>query len=84
MMSMKPPKFSGGKGLSLPHPGNTPIVNHNNFTDATPTLGAPSSTYSPSGGDGGPQPKGPPKFVGIGGHRANVAQGVTNRRYQFT
>jgi hypothetical protein len=68
------PKFGQGT--------NHPIVDHTQFTDARPTLGSPSATFNP-GQSASILPKGPPKFVGVKGQKGNVAQGVTNKRYQF-
>lgn len=66
---------------NVPKPGNTPIVNHMAFTDDRPTLGGKSTTYNPDGSiQAGVLPKGPPKYVG--GTR-RIAEGVSNRRYQY-
>lgn len=64
--------------MSIPHPGNTPIVNHMHFTDARPTLGSPSATFNP-GAKAGPMPNGPMKYPpGESREQKNVAKGITN------
>lgn len=66
-----------------PKPGQTPIVNHMNFTDARPTIGSPSTTFNPGGAvQASPLPKGPPKYIQPGNKR-NIGQGLTNKRFQY-
>jgi hypothetical protein len=48
-------------GLHVPHPGNTPIVDHTNFTDNRPTIGGQSSNFNP-GANAGPLPNGPMRY----------------------
>lgn len=48
-------------GLHKPHPGNTPIVDHTNFTDVRPTLGGQSTNFNP-GASAGPMPNGPMRY----------------------
>lgn len=55
------PRMSKPRGLHIPHPGNTPIVDHMQFTDARPTLGSPSASFNP-GQSAGVQPNGPTRY----------------------
>lgn len=74
----------GHKGVfHVPHPKATPIVNHNNFTDARPTLGSASTSYNPGKAQAaGVFPKGPPRSIQVGPKRS-IAKGLTNKRYQY-
>lgn len=62
----------------------TPVFNDSSFTDgASPGIGTPNASFNP-GRNSGPLPKGPPKYVTPGGGKSrNLAQGLTNKRYQF-
>ncbi len=64
-------------GLHIPHRGNTPIVNHNSFTDARPTLSSPSASFNP-GKMAGPMPNGPSKYPpGESRIQKNVQRGLS-------
>lgn len=58
--------------------GQTPVVNHANFTDARPTLGSSSASFDP-GRASQPLQGGPPRYVGVKGKRAQ-SKGLTNKR----
>jgi hypothetical protein len=70
------------KGFHKPRRG-TPIVNHEHFTDARPTLGSSSATFNP-GAKAGPLPNGPQKFPpGESRVQKNVARGLTNTKAPY-
>lgn len=86
---MKAPKAAAPRSIKSFAPGrfgsgtNSPIVNHNSFTDARPTIGAPSDSFNPSGAlSAGPLPNGPPKYVQAPGRspKSFTPKGETNKR----
>lgn len=65
-------------GLHIPHPGNTPIVNHMHFTDSRPTINSPAATFNP-GQKAGPMPNGPQRYPqGEPRVQKNVNRGLMN------
>lgn len=64
--------------------GQSHIVNHLAFSDATPTLGGTSSTFNP-GTKSEPMPSGPPRYVQPKGvlktRDVTSAPGLTNKRF---
>lgn len=62
--------------------GASHIVDHTQFTDARPTIGAPSATFNPGAG-AGPLPSGAPRYVGAPGQRTSNVLGtnkMSNKR----
>lgn len=85
---MRVPKATAPKSVNSFKPGkfgvgsNAPIVDHNSFTDATPTIGGKSDTFNPGTGSAGVLPSGPPKYVQPKGVRPQTfaGKGQTNKR----
>jgi hypothetical protein len=82
MMRIKTPKLKKAESGGFFGKGtNSPIVNHNNFTDAPrPTLSSPQATFNPgNASQAGVMPNGPSKYPpGQPRGQRNVAKNLGN------